>query len=69
MVIFVHFNPQMLWSLPKRRIKDRRVVMKYSDVSQNNAKDVICNQLGGPVYLENVESQSKAFSKFIGLYN
>ena len=56
----------MLWSLPKRRIKDRRVVIKYSDISQNNAKDVICNQLGGPVFLENVESQSKAFSKFIG---
>ena len=56
----------MLWSLPKRRIKDRRVVIKYSDISQNNAKDVICDQLGGPVFLGNVESQSKAFSKFIG---
>ena len=56
----------MLWSLPKRRIKDHRVVIRYADVSQNNAKDAICNQLGGPVYLENVESQSRSFSKFIG---
>ena len=58
----------MSWNVPKRNIENRRVVIKFSDVSNHRAKDAVCNQLGGPVFIEGATTQSKAFSKFIGRF-
>ena len=56
----------MFWNLPKKSIVNRRVTIKYSQISQNTAKDSIFNQIGSPVFIEGVTSQARAFSHFLG---
>ena len=58
----------MSWSVPARQIIEKKVHMKFSDLSKNLARDTICNQLGCAVFLEDVNNQNTAFPKFIGKF-
>merc|ERR1719186_1311182 len=55
----------MYWNVPKRDIVNKRVVIKYADISQQRAKDSIFNQLGTPVFIDGASSQARAFSAFL----
>jgi hypothetical protein len=58
----------MLWNYPKKTIVNKRVTIKYSQISQNTAKDSIFNQLGSPVFVEGTTSQKGGFQQFLGMY-
>ena len=57
---------QMLWSLPRRRIASKRVILNYQDLMQNRAPGIIFKQLGTPVFVETDGSQARAFTHFLG---
>jgi hypothetical protein len=59
----------MSWDVPLRGIKNKTVMMKYSDLSQNRSKDTVCTQLGCAVFIDDVDNQNTSFPKFIGKYN
>ena len=56
----------MLWSLPRRRIASKRVILNYQDLMQNRAPGIIFKQLGTPVFVETDGSQARAFTHFLG---
>lgn len=48
---------------------NKTVMIKYSDISQYRANASVCNQIGTPVYIEELkkgETQTRAFSHFLG---
>ena len=56
----------MTWDVPLRGVKNKTVMMKYSDLSQGRSKDTVLYALGCAVFLEDVDNQNTAFPKFIG---
>ena len=56
----------MCWNVPSRDIVNKNVVLKLSDLSQNNAHSRVCAQLGGPVFVDVSSGQISGFTRFIG---
>jgi hypothetical protein len=56
----------MSWTLPRRRVVNKRVVMNYMDLTQNRAQGTVFKQLGGPVFVETNGNQGRAFTQFLG---
>ena len=56
----------MKWNYPKKAIVNKRVTVKYSEITQDYARTSIFNQLGYPVFIDGTTSQKGGFQQFLG---
>jgi hypothetical protein len=56
----------MKWNYPKKAIVNKRVTVKYSEITQDSARTSVFNQLGYPVFIDGTTSQKGGFQQFLG---